>query len=215
MSRVLSGPRSFALSIVCLAMMHGAHANVELAERQARASCEAYANTLLGLADSWRFKNDGHMFDLRQQTRGEEIGVEMFLGTFEAVSHPGLKRFLEDTLKYLWDDEARARRFINSGRFMSECLPANMEVMQKQLNPSSQAAVRQRLRDIQTGALQGRAVEPVPGYERPRQSESRPNYDHRPNSAAAPQRQDHNRNQRASQNPQGSQRSSPGLSDRR
>lgn len=150
--------------------VQGATANADIAAQQGRIGCESYAEAMLDVADGWRFESEGQTFDLRQQNTGEELGIEMFQEMFNAVNHQGLRRFLNETIKYLWEDEERARRFITSGRFMKECVPANTELMKRELQPSDQTQIRSRLNQIQQGVAQGRSPASPQRMPAPRQA---------------------------------------------
>lgn len=211
--RMIAGALLFAVAPVI------ASANTSLAERQAKSGCESYAKTMLGLADSWRFENDGQTFDLRQRSTGDDLGIEMFQGMFDAVNHPGLKRFLNDTIEYLWEDEERARRFINSGRFMEECIPANTELMKRELQPASEAEIRQRLQNIRRGVAQGHPPVtpeqmPVPRSAAPQRTQNaitpRNSSTRADRNTGAPQRSESARQSNQQQQPKSS-----GLSSRR
>jgi hypothetical protein len=128
-------------------------ANQEIAQQQARQGCEGYADALLGLADSWRFQNDGRTFDLRQNSAGG-MGPEDFQTLCDSVSHQGLQNFLNETVEYLWNREDDARRFINSGRFMQQCVPANVERVSMEMSNIDRAELKQKLREMQGGVAQ-------------------------------------------------------------
>jgi len=126
--------------------------------------CQQYVRILTTMADNWVVTHENRTYNMRDQAN-----VERYQKRFDYVDHPGMRSFLKETVKYLWEREDRARRFLENGRFMEQCLPAQTAYLEKKYPELSKAQIRERLERLRAG----REVRPVVPQSAQRKPDSR------------------------------------------